>query len=88
MAYNRMGSNTPWQNFEGPNLGYVHQLYEQYLQDASSVDPDIRALFDEWGAPPLYNGEAPEAMGTVQGMDAATLMQKRSLPQSWPMTFA
>ncbi|MBN6187243.1 2-oxoglutarate dehydrogenase E1 component [Aneurinibacillus sp. BA2021] len=71
-----MGSNTPWQNFEGPNLGYVHQLYEQYLQDASSVDPDIRALFDEWGAPPLYNGEAPEAMGTVQGMDAATLMQK------------
>lgn len=76
MADNDMGSKTPWQNVEGPNLGYVHQLYEQYLEDSNSVDPEVRALFNEWGAPPLYDSEAREAVGTVAGIDAATLMQK------------
>ena len=34
--------------FHGPNSGYVVELYERYLQDPDSVDPEIRALFDNW----------------------------------------
>ncbi|MBW3633127.1 MAG: 2-oxoglutarate dehydrogenase E1 component [Chloroflexi bacterium] len=32
--------------FHGPNAGYVLDLYDRYLQDPSSVDPDTRATFE------------------------------------------
>ena len=31
--------------FHGPNLGYVLELYERFLRDASSVDDATRAFF-------------------------------------------
>lgn len=40
-----------WQGFHGPNLGYVIELYESYLIDPQSVDPEMRAYFEEWGSP-------------------------------------
>ncbi len=43
----------PWQKFIGPNLGYLQELYEQYRQDPSGMDPRIQELFARWGAPPL-----------------------------------
>jgi len=42
---------SPWQKFTGPNLGYVIEVYEQYANDPDSVDPEMRELFDQWGAP-------------------------------------
>jgi len=47
----------PWQHFHGPNLGYVMELYEQYLQDPSSIDEELRGMFDAWGAPQVSNEE-------------------------------
>ncbi|WP_338754594.1 2-oxoglutarate dehydrogenase E1 component [Bacillus sp. FJAT-52991] len=41
----------PWSKFFGPNLGYVMEVYEQYLEDPTSVDPELKQMFDEWGAP-------------------------------------
>ncbi|MDR9437476.1 MAG: 2-oxoglutarate dehydrogenase E1 component, partial [Thiohalophilus sp.] len=40
---------TRWKNsaFAGANAGYLEQLYEEYLQDPSSVDPQWQALFRE-----------------------------------------
>ena len=32
--------------FHGPNAGYVLDLYDRYLQDPNSVDPDTRATFE------------------------------------------
>ena len=32
--------------FHGPNAGYVLDLYDRYLQDPTSVDPDTRATLD------------------------------------------
>src|SRR5918995_1544286 len=32
--------------FHGPNAGYVLDLYDRYLEDPSSVDPDTRATFE------------------------------------------
>lgn len=51
MEENSANRHYPWQNFHGPNLGYVMELYEQYLQDPNSVDDDIRNMFAAWGAP-------------------------------------
>ena len=32
--------------FHGPNAGYVLDLYDRYLHDPTSVDPDTRATFE------------------------------------------
>lgn len=40
-----------WEQFYGPNLGYVYDQYEKYIENPDGVDPTIKALFDELGAP-------------------------------------
>ena len=34
--------------FHGPNLGYILELYEQYREDPSRVDETTRKLFEQW----------------------------------------
>ncbi|MCD7033523.1 2-oxoglutarate dehydrogenase E1 component [Metabacillus sp. GX 13764] len=60
-----------WEDFYGPNLGYVMDLYDQYLADPDSLDAELRELFDKLGEPsetefqenafrqPLDKGSAP-----------------------------
>ncbi|HJV46854.1 MAG TPA: 2-oxoglutarate dehydrogenase E1 component [Bacillota bacterium] len=43
-----------WQGLDGPNLGYIHDQYEHFLQDPNSVENELRELFIQWGKPPLY----------------------------------
>jgi len=51
-----------WQQFFGPNLGYVQEQYDIYLQNADAVSPQYRELFQQYGAPPRYEaGAAPSA---------------------------
>ncbi|GGH89018.1 2-oxoglutarate dehydrogenase E1 component [Pullulanibacillus pueri] len=52
MATENNGSHTPWQELYGPNLGYIQEQYDIYRTDASAVDPELKDLFDQWGAPP------------------------------------
>ncbi|WP_281279569.1 2-oxoglutarate dehydrogenase E1 component [Aquibacillus sediminis] len=40
-----------WQNFHGPNMGYVEEQYEVYLEDPAAVDASLKDLFDVYGAP-------------------------------------
>ena len=52
--------------FFGPNLGYVLELYENYKEDPDSVDGRTREFFESWSPPrvgaPGVNGQqgAPE----------------------------
>jgi 2-oxoglutarate dehydrogenase E1 component len=52
--------------FFGPNLGYVLELYEKYREDPDSVDGQMREFFESWSPPrvgtPGANGQqvAPE----------------------------
>ncbi len=48
-----------WQQFHGPNAGYILELYEKYQQDPNSVDAATRAQFEKWPPPPevLQNGQ-------------------------------
>src|SRR5687768_11078086 len=34
--------------FHGPNLGYILELYEQYRNDPNAVDEATRRLFETW----------------------------------------
>jgi 2-oxoglutarate dehydrogenase E1 component len=63
--------------FHGPNSGYVVELYELYLQDPESVDPEIRALFEKW------NPEAAESTTTdVQTQDMDKIVATANLAQA------
>ncbi|MBM7584135.1 2-oxoglutarate dehydrogenase E1 component [Bacillus pakistanensis] len=57
-----------WQSFYGPNLGYVMEVYEQFLQDPSSVDPELKELFEQWGPP---TADDMTAMVSAQQSDAS-----------------
>ncbi|MBI3977080.1 MAG: 2-oxoglutarate dehydrogenase E1 component, partial [Chloroflexi bacterium] len=51
-----------WAAFSGVNAAYLQDLYDRYLSDPRSVDPAVRALFEQWGAPPLVAVEPPPAL--------------------------
>ena len=51
-------TQTPWEEFHGPNLGYLYEQYERYLSDKNLVDESFRGLFDQWGSPHLTSAEA------------------------------
>lgn len=46
----------PWNRFSGPNLGYIMEMYEKYLEDPESIDSDLKELFNQWGAPVVEEG--------------------------------
>lgn len=50
------GHGQVWQGFHGPNLGYVIELYEQYLENPELVDDEMRAYFKEYGPPTEEEG--------------------------------
>lgn len=43
--------NQAWENFHGPNLGYVYELYDLYLKNPEEVDESVKAWFDQFGEP-------------------------------------
>lgn len=47
-----------WDDFHGPNAGYVLDLYERYLHDPRSVDESAQAFFAHW-TPPLDGEKIP-----------------------------
>jgi 2-oxoglutarate dehydrogenase E1 component len=49
---------TIWQEFHGPNAGYVLELYERFRQDPGSVDPETRRYFEQWTPPAAGDGGA------------------------------
>jgi 2-oxoglutarate dehydrogenase E1 component len=54
-----------WQDFHGPNAGYILELYERYRHDPDSVDAATRAYFEQWppavAEPPVAPRDRPAA---------------------------
>ncbi|SDW98294.1 2-oxoglutarate dehydrogenase E1 component [Marininema mesophilum] len=73
-------TGNPWQRFHGPNLGYAQELYEQYLEDPSSVEKPMQEWFKTYGAPPGMGGAGREPVTglptTVEVMGNASYLQK------------
>ncbi len=68
-----------WQEFQGPNAGYVLELYERFLQDPNSVDTATRAFFEHWQppAPSIAGGiVAPAAASEVGQAFESELLEK------------
>lgn len=49
--------------FHGPNSAVVMEIYNRYLEDRASVNPEARALFDAWT--PSENGLSEKQNGTA-----------------------
>ncbi len=81
MTSERTGSYNPWEGFYGPNLGYVQEQYDFYLEDRNAVDENLRDLFDQFGAPPeggaaSYEGKPQQGKQTQSAPLNANMMQK------------
>jgi 2-oxoglutarate dehydrogenase E1 component len=59
--------SSPADEFHGPNLGYVLELYEQYRRDPGAVDEATRKLFAQWSP-----ADAPTSRVTGQNLPALT----------------
>ena len=46
-------NQTPWSAFSGPNLGYVMEQYDLFLQSPDDVDSELVELFKKYGAPKI-----------------------------------
>lgn len=46
-------NQSPWSAFSGPNLGYVMEQYDLFLQSPEEVDSDLVSLFQQYGAPSI-----------------------------------
>ena len=53
-----------WDDFFGPNAGYVIELYERYQRDPSAVDPATRAFFER-NAPPDLTPRPPSRRADI-----------------------
>jgi 2-oxoglutarate dehydrogenase E1 component len=53
----------PWTRFSGLNAAYLLDLYDRYLANPASVDPAVRALFEQAGPPGDLAATAPQAPG-------------------------
>ncbi len=72
-----------WQDFHGPNAGYVLELYERYQQNPAAVDARTREFFRHWSPP--QNGQAPVAIvstAAVAAVDAETVRCAVNLVQA------
>ncbi|HET7615999.1 MAG TPA: thiamine pyrophosphate-dependent enzyme, partial [Bacillales bacterium] len=70
---NREGSRGPWEEFYGPNLGYVNEMYDRYRQDPGAVEANLKEMFDRWGAPPVSEDTAPSRDGLPVQTESADL---------------
>lgn len=67
-----------WQQFYGPNLGYVEEQYELYKEDPEAVDPSLRELFDRHGAPKWLDQSEPHEGASAGGISTAEVKKVTS----------
>lgn len=53
MAQSEEPSGRFWSRFYGPNMGYVEEQYELFKVNPEAVDPSLKDLFNEHGAPQI-----------------------------------
>ena len=80
MKPNTPDTTNPWLDFQGPNLGYIQEMYEVFETDPASVDPELARLFEQWG-PPVFEeaGQVKESgkqAFTAKGYEASDFLYK------------
>ena len=63
MSNNVLPAGSPWSAFSGPNLGYVLEQYDLFLQSPEEVEAELVELFKAYGGPVFAEGQAPVVSG-------------------------
>jgi 2-oxoglutarate dehydrogenase E1 component len=61
--------------FGGVNAGYVVELYERFRQNPASVDPETRAVFEQWTPTDALAGPGPANVDVHTIVGAANLAE-------------
>src|SRR5437870_7876619 len=64
-----------FEEFHGPNAGYVLELYDRYRRDPSTVDPATREFFEQWNPPADVAEEGLSAASLSKVVGAVNLAQ-------------
>jgi 2-oxoglutarate dehydrogenase E1 component len=64
----------PWESYFGPNLGYIYEQYDRYVNNPESVESTFRELFERWGAPPSM--QASDSKSDSSGEPDNQLLRK------------
>jgi 2-oxoglutarate dehydrogenase E1 component len=59
--------------FHGPNAGYVLDLYDRFLADPTSVDPELRTFFADFTPPDLNGARARPTKGAAAAQPAVDI---------------
>lgn len=59
-------------DFHGPNLAYILELYEQYRNDPNSVDETTRQLFEMWSPAEVSQTPLQAPLGATRDLSALT----------------
>ncbi len=65
MAQNEESSVSFWEEFYGPNMGYIEEQYDLYKEDPDAIDSSLKELFDQYGAPNWKHQTNGAAMESV-----------------------
>ncbi len=65
MSNNVTTVSSPWSAFSGPNLGYVMEQYDLFLQSPEEVEPELVSLFQQFGAPVEVEGDVAVVSGSA-----------------------
>ncbi|HKY55513.1 MAG TPA: thiamine pyrophosphate-dependent enzyme, partial [Anaerolineales bacterium] len=67
--------------FHGPNLGYILELHQRYLNDPTSVDEATRRLFERW-SPDGVEPTLPSSVSTLSAPNLTALTGAMNLAQA------
>ncbi|MDK8183574.1 2-oxoglutarate dehydrogenase E1 component [Paenibacillus sp. UMB4589-SE434] len=73
-----------WEQYYGPNLGYVQEQYEEYVINPEAVDAQYRELFEQYGPPPMdsYSEPAHSAASTAAVNSSTSPIGEAQLQQA------
>lgn len=63
-------SKNPWENYSGPNLAYLMDVYDRYKEDALQVADDYKIAFEKWGPPVPLN--PVKKVNSISNLDEIT----------------
>lgn len=75
-------SDNVWEAFHGPNIGYVEEQYDLFLDDPDAVDETLRQMFEKYGAPVWVTGGETEGSTTASTADLKKLTATMQLVEA------
>ena len=73
---------SPYDDFTGPNLGYVMEMYDLFKSSPELVSPDLAEMFSRFGAPVQNDGEVVTAGDAVPSSNIGKVIAAFKLQQA------